>query len=248
MLRNFDDHEGDEIQGERHSDATAPGAGSRRSFLRKSALATAAPAALLVGGPAAEAASRNSRNKNNNISAFPAIGAPNFLRDHFLNVVNNENAHLSALLAELGPNARPKPTFQNITPANVRQFAQMGSMFCATGAGAYLGAAPYIANPYLVTQAGSIGQVELTQAGFLNSILGQTLLPGGSPFSVPLTLQEVVARATPFIASLNGGPPPSFSTTDRSLENDIAIFNVALILEYLEHDFYNTYFPIFYPA
>ncbi len=223
---------------------------SRRSFLRQSALATPA---ILAAGSIAEAATKSKRKttgggSGGTTSPFPAINASNFVSFHIRNIVNNENTHLTGLLSELGTAARPKPTFQNITPTTVQQFVQMGSMFCAVGAGAYLGSGPYISNPSVLIQGGSLGQVELAQSAFLNSILGGTLLPNGSAFAPPLTLDQFVFMVTPFIASLNGGPPIAFSTTDRSPVNDLAILNVALVAEYLEHDFYNTYFPQFFPG
>ena len=59
-------------------------------------------------------------------------------------------------------------------------------------------------------------------------------------FEMPLTPQQVVSLASPFIASLNGGPPliPSGGFT-----NPLDLLNFALVLEYLESAFYNINVP-----
>ena len=62
---------------------------------------------------------------------------------------------------------------------------------------------------------------------------------------MPLTAAQVVSLAGPFITSLNGGPPLTYSTTDLGPANDIMILNFALALEYLESTFYNINVPRF---
>lgn len=46
--------------------------------------------------------------------------------------------------------------------------------------------------------------------------------------AVALASEKVVARLSPLIVSLNGGPPADFSLTPSAL-NDVAIVNFALV-------------------
>jgi hypothetical protein len=90
-------------------------------------------------------------------------------------------------------------------------------------------------NDYLAA-AGSIVTIEARHAGYLNVLLNEIMTTNVfgdvQDFEMPLTQQQVVELASSFVASLNGGPPLSFSTIP-SASNDIAILNFALAPEYL---------------
>jgi hypothetical protein len=214
---------------------------TRRLFLRRTAAVT------LAGGAAALFT-----------DPTPASGqrGPASLRNEFVSIRNHENAHVdalvAALVAALGGNARPKPTFRNLDKPTYTGFVFVSQALENTGVGAYLGAAPAIFDRAILASAGSILAIEARHAGFLNSlrnnpITGSVLEPTvDHAFEEPLTLDTVVAIAGEFVQDLNGGPPLSFSTTP-SPTNDIAILNFALALEYLEAEFYNINVPKFFP-
>jgi hypothetical protein len=211
---------------------------NRRSFLRKSATAAAvAPAAMLAGSTRAHADNNflPSLYRGQNAAEFEAIQT-------------HENAHVAFLVGALGEAARPMPTFQNLAQPNLVAFATTAKALENTGVGAYLAAAPIIFNSGYLAAAGSILTIEARHAGYLNVLLDLIVTDNvygtTQNFETPLTIDEVVTNASPFIKSLNGGAALTFSTTP-SAENDIAILNFALALEYLEAAFYNLNVPTF---
>lgn len=163
----------------------------------------------------------------------------------FESIRKHENAHVAFLLAVLGPDARPKPTFKDLNQPNLKKFAELALAFENTGSGAYLNAAPAINDPAYLAAAGSIALVEARHAGFINVALKKPITPMNADFEKPLNAAAVGAAVAPFIVSLNGGPPVTYSDA-RSNANDIAILNFALALEYLEADFYNINVPKFF--
>lgn len=218
----------------------------RRSFVRGGALAaaTAAGAALTTGRAVAQ----------------PAPGAnglpnlyPNWNAKEFQLILKHENAHLPAVIQRiqaLGGTPRPKPTFKNLLQPNVVAFASLSQVFENVGTGAGFAAGPAIFSKQVLAFAVSINTIEARHAGYLNSLFddSQTASVFGQDqdFETPLTPDDVMQLAAPYIASLNGGPAPTYSPTP-SRNNDIAVLNFALLIEYLENEFYNLNVPKFFP-
>jgi hypothetical protein len=209
----------------------------RRGFFRRGAAAAASAMAVYAGREAFAG------NPNYLPSLYAGENATEFEA-----IQTHENAHVSFLVEALGAAARPKPSFVNLSQPSLVAFATTAKALENTGVGAYLGAAPIIYNKDYLAAAGSILCIEARHAGYLNVLLNlvmtESVNGGAQSFEGPLTQEQVVQLAGPFVTSLNGGPPLSFSTTP-SAENDIAILNFALALEYLEASFYNTNVPIF---
>ncbi len=221
--------------GRNHFDNLSQG---RRNFLKRTAVATgiaAAGTAFVVGS---------------NEQALAQGGARISLSSQMKLVRRHENDHVAFLLNALGAAARPKPTFQNITSANLAEFLMLGRALENTGVGAYLGAAPAINSAGILSAAASIATIESRHAGMFNSLQSRAMTEnafgGELSFERPFTAAEVVMFAGPYVASLNGGPPLDYSTV-RSDANDIAILNFALALEYLESDYYDINVPRFFP-
>jgi hypothetical protein len=191
------------------------------------------------------------------VAAVPAFGRDmtdlNFAQEkmNFKSVQAHENDHVQVLLAALGNNARPKPTFVPLGFRKLKDFAEVSQVLENTGVGAYLGAAPAIDDPTYLAAAAAIALIEARHASYLNVLFNDPLtgeaadLTQDNSVEMPLTAAQVAASAAPFVASLNGGPPLTYSTTP-SPQNDIAILNFALALEYLESEFYNVNVPNFF--
>jgi len=214
---------------------------SRRDFFRRTATASiAVGSAALLSETTAQAAYWNHAALNH---VLPNL-YNHWNSNNFQSIQKHENDHVAFLLQTLGTAARPKPTFQNLTQKNVHDFANQSRIFENTGVAAYLGAAPNFNSRALLAAAGSIATVEARHAGYLNTLLNQPITQNDASFDAPMTAQQIVAAITPFIASLNGGATPGYSTTPSDA-NDIAILNFALALEFLEQEFYNINVPHF---
>lgn len=215
---------------------------SRRSLLQRSAITAAAvgPVALLAacGASSKPAAKATTAVSGMTLASLKAVGDN---KSAFQEIQSDENAHVTFLTGALKSAARPKPTFQNLAQADINSFATVSKALENVGVGAYLMAAPAISNKDYLAAAGSILTIEARHAGFLDVLLGAPISANGA-FDKPMTQADIVAAASPFIASLNGGPDPS-----KALANDADILNFALLLEYLEAEFYNTNVSKFFP-
>ena len=205
---------------------------SRRSFLGRGLATAAVGSAGVLAASSAHAATS---------STIPSL-YPGSAKKYFDEIQLDEATHVNILVAairSLGGTPRPFPTFTGIQNLTASQFLQMAVAFENTGVGAYFGAAQYIQNQNVLAVGVSIAFVEAYHSGFLNTTANTALIPNGLTYAVPLTIAQVTAAATPYVASLNDGGlfPATFSTTP-SAANDIAILNFALLLEYLEAAFY----------
>jgi|GEM_PF-2260442 len=216
---------------------------SRRSLLQRSAIAAAAiaPLGLLAAcGSAGTSAASSPTKTAGSAGTLAELKPLGQNKTAFTEIQSDENAHVMFLVNALMSKARPKPTFQKIEQSDIMSFANVSMQLENVGVGAYLMAAPAISSKDYLAAAGSILTIEARHAGFIDVLLNQPISANGA-FDKPLTQTQIVQAASPFIANLNGGPDPS-----APLTNDVDILNFALLLEYLEAEFYNTNVPKFF--
>ena len=242
------DGKNDSIQPSQLLERTA----SRRTFLRRSVVGVAvvAPLGLLAacGGATGSTGGTSTATTAPTATATTAtaalaIPALSDSKAAFNEIMNDETAHVSFLKAALtkaGVAPRPKPTFKGLQQTDVMAFANLSQVFENVGVGAYLMAAPAISSKAYLAAAGSILTIEARHAGFLDVLLGKPISANGA-FDKPLTQAEIVTDVSPFITSLNGGSDPS-----GALKNDADILNFALLLEYLEAEFYTLNVPVLF--
>ncbi len=225
---------------------------SRRLFLRRSVVGASivVPAGLMVacGGSTTTKSTTGSTSTSSTTTGSTGTGSYTTLalksaadsKSAFMEIMDDENQHVTFLkdaLTKAGATPRPKPTFKGLAMSDVNTFANLAQVFENVGVGAYLMAAPAISDKAYLAAAGSILTIESRHAGFLNALLNKPLSASGA-FDKPLTQSEIVTDVSPFISSLNGGSDPS-----KALKSDADILDFALLLEYLEAEFYSTNVP-----
>ena len=86
--------------------------------------------------------------------------------------------------------------------------------------------------------------MESRHASWLNSLLGEALVPDFVPVEAPIPQRTVLSRVAEFVTD-HRSTFPSFRTDVVSDANNFAILDFLLFLEYIEAAFYAVNVPRF---
>jgi rubrerythrin len=122
---------------------------------------------------------------------------------NFAAIRDHEGAHvetLTSVITSLGGEPVAEATYDfGDAYTDPMAFLATAAALENTGVSAYDGAAQFITDPDLLTAAGSIVAVEARHASYLNLLTGE--IPFPAAFESPLTMDEVLEIAGPFIVS-----------------------------------------------
>jgi hypothetical protein len=142
---------------------------------------------------------------------------------------------------------RKPPNFnmKRLLQPNLAAFLQTASVFENTGSGLYHGALLNVTQTqeYFPTAAG-LAAVESRHASWLNSLLGQSLVPDFAPVESPIDQSVTLSRVAEFVTD-HRSTFPSFDTTVSTDANNFFILDFVLFLEYIESTFYAVNVPRF---
>lgn len=217
---------------------------SRRSFLARAAGASAlaVPALGLVAAPRAGAAPKATK-KLTELTA-----------ELLQEILNDEAAHVRILQNLLDDEDNPLPVpirkppkldKAELTQPTLDDFLETAAAFENTGSGLYHGALLNITQTqeYFPVAAG-LASVESRHASWLNTLLGESLVPDFAPVEAPINQTTTLARVAPFVADPRS-TFPSFDTTVVSDANNFHVLDFVLFLEYIESAFYAVNVPRF---
>jgi hypothetical protein len=230
------------MKADQTANTTPAPAPSRRSFLARAvggASALALPS-LAVAAPRGGAA--------------PAKKATGLTATLLQEIMNDEAAHVRVIQNLLDDPDNPLPVpirkppkldMAELTQPTLQDFLEAAAAFENTGSGLYHGALLNITQTqeYFPTAAG-LASVESRHAAWLNSLLGDALVPGFVPVEAPIDQSVTLARVAPFVADPRS-TFPSFDTTEVSDENNFFVLDFVLFLEYVEAAFYAVNVPRF---
>lgn len=121
----------------------------------------------------------------------------------FAAIRDHEGAHvetLTSVISDLGGEPVAEATYDfGDAYADPMAFLATAAALENTGVSAYDGAGQFITDPELLTAAGSIVAVEARHASYLNLLTGE--IPFPAAFETPLTMDEVLEIAGPFLVA-----------------------------------------------
>ncbi len=215
---------------------------SRRSFLTGAAKASAlAVPALALAMPSIARAGKPGKLTGLSATLFNEI-------------MEDEAQHVPIIqnLLDDPDNPLPVPIRQSpnlnmarLIQPNVTAFIETSSVFENTGSGLYHGALLNViqTQEYFPTAAG-LAAVESRHAAWVNSLLGQSLVPDFAPVEAPIEQDIVLSRVAEFVTDPRS-TFPSFDTTTSTEANSFFILDFVLFLEYIESAFYAVNVPRF---
>ncbi|HEV3164810.1 MAG TPA: ferritin-like domain-containing protein [Isosphaeraceae bacterium] len=212
---------------------------ARRSFLGLAAKGAALAVPALMLGSSSHAATKKKA------ATLPQLFAGQNT-SIFQQILADESAHveiLQKLLIDKDDHlpTRPVPHFRNLEQHSLLAFVRGAATFENTGAGTYSGALFAIqqTEEYFPVAAG-LATVEARHAAFINALLNEPLVPDFAPVDSPIDQSVALSRIDPFILDLNGGTVPSFDPLNASNDNNFAIEDFLLLLEFVETAFYQV--------
>jgi Ferritin-like domain len=123
------------------------------------------------------------------------------ISEFLIDIRDHEQAHVDTLtqvITDLGGEPVAEAEY-NFGYTDAASFLTVAQALENTGVSAYDGAGQFLENPDLLTAAGTIVAVEARHAAYLNLL--NRAIPFPAPFETPLTPDEVLAIAGPFIVS-----------------------------------------------
>ena len=215
---------------------------SRRSFLTRAAgvSAVVVPTLTLITSRKARAAGAN---KLTGVAA-----------ELINEIMNDEDQHVLIVQNLLDDPDNPLPVpirqpphfnLQRLVQPNLQAFLETASVFENTGSGLYHGALLNVTQTqeYFPTAAG-LASVEARHAAWLNSLLGESLVPDFAPVEAPIDQSITLSLLAEFVTDPRS-TFPSFDTTVSTDANNFFVLDFILFLEYIESTFYNLNVPLF---
>jgi hypothetical protein len=169
-------------------------------------------------------------------------------------VMSDEDQHVPIIQGLLDDPDNPLPVpirqppnfnMKRLVMPNLQAFLETASAFENTGSGLYHGALLNVTQTqeYFPIAAG-LAAVESRHASWLNSLLGESLVPDFAPVEAPIPQTTVLSRVAEFVTDPRS-TFPSFDTTVVTDANNFFILDFVLFLEYIESEFYDLNVPRF---